>query len=127
MGVNEVLELLHAGFSHSEIMAMVNQPGIVPAEAPAEIPAEIPAPAPAAAPAVAPAPAPAPAPALSVEGPAVSEKLSEMMNTILSLKETIQLNNVLNSSQAAQNIKQATAEDAIAQIIRPTFKKKEDI
>lgn len=81
MNLNETLELIRAGFTRDEILAM-QTPAQTPAPAPTPDPAPDQAPAPAPEPAPAPAPAPAPSPA---PAPEPKKDLSDIERIIASL------------------------------------------
>ena len=98
---DDIIALARAGFSADQIAALASAP------APAPVPAPAPAPAPAPTPAPVPAaPAPAPAP----------DQITQLLQQVGVLTATIQASNIGNSSQP----KQESADDILAQIIRPT-------
>ena len=133
MEVSDILSLVKAGFTKDEIaqlFAPVNSnPDIKPVPvAPVEQMAqpeqtpvdESPAPAvPEAQPAPAPAPAPVPA---QEEG---QPSLSDVMKSIAHLTSAIQANAIQNSFIPGGNPNQPDAAATLAEIIRPTRKKKE--
>ena len=130
MELNTVLELVKAGFTHDEIMQMA-QPTTqnvnpVPVQTPVDTPAPEPEPAPAqvvepVAPAV-PAPAPVPQP---VQTPAQDQPtMADIMQGIAKLTSAVQANAIAQSviPQGLQN--PPSAEDMLAEIIRPSFKER---
>lgn len=133
MDVSDILSLVKAGFTKDEIaqlFAPVNtHPDIKPVPVdpveqmaqPEQTPVdESPAPAvPEAQPAPAPAPAPVPA---QEEG---QPSLSDVMKSIAHLTSAIQANAIQNSFIPGGNPNQPDAAATLAEIIRPTRKKKE--
>ena len=134
MELNTVLELVKAGFTKDEIMQM-EQPTVQNTNPePVQLQIDIPAPSaepkpvqsqavePVAAPVPAPAPAPAPQP---VQTPAQDQPtMADIMQGIAKLTSAVQANAIANSviPQGLQN--PPSAEDMIAEIIRPTFKER---
>ena len=112
MTMHEILTLVAAGYTKEDIEKM---------EAPAApAPAPTPDPEPAA---PAPAPDPVPAPA-APEAPADNEPtMRDLMQSMAKLTSAIQANAIAQSVVPGGN-QGPTAEDAIAQIIRPTFKER---
>ena len=128
MELSTVLELVKAGFTKDEIMQMAQPQNPVADPVPAEQPVAIPEPK--AEPAVAPAPVaepvavavPAPQPA---QTPAQDQPtMADIMQGIAKLTSAVQANAIANSviPQGLQN--PPSAEDMIAEIIRPTFKER---
>ena len=107
MTMQEILTLVAAGYTKEDIEKM---------EAPA---------APAAPEPAAPAPTPDPEPAAPAPAaPAENEPtMSDLMQSIAKLTSAIQANAIAQSVVPGGN-QGPTAEDAIAQIIRPTFKER---
>ena len=134
MELNTILELVKAGFTKDEIMQMEQpkpaDPNPQPVPAPVENPPQPtePQPAPAqvvepVAPAV-PAPAPAPTPQ-PVQTPAQDQPtMADIMQGIAKLTSAVQANAIAQSAipQGLQN--PPSAEDMLAEIIRPTFKER---
>lgn len=111
MTMQEILTLVAAGYTKEDIEKM---------EAPVapEAPAPTPDPEPAA-----PAPIPDPAPAAPA-APADNEPtMRDLMQSMAKLTSAIQANAIAQSVVPGGN-QGPTAEDAIAQIIRPTFKER---
>ena len=111
MTMQEILTLVAAGYTKEDIEKM---------EAPAAPdPALTPDPEPAA-----PAPAPVPDPAPAAPAPADNEPtMRDLMQSMAKLTSAIQANAIAQSVVPGGN-QGPTAEDAIAQIIRPTFKER---
>ena len=134
MELNTILELVKAGFTHDEIMQMEQTAPADPNPQPVQLAMEIPPqptepqPAPAqvvepVAPAV-PAPAPAPTPQ-PVQTPAQDQPtMADIMQGIAKLTSAVQANAIAHSviPQGLQN--PPTAEDMLAEIIRPTYKER---
>ena len=122
MTVTEIMKLLDAGYTKEEISAL---------EAPAPEPKAKPEPAPApdAEPKAKPEPAPAPdaepkAKPEPAPAPDAEPTLADVLKQMARLTATIQAN-ALAQTQINGQPKQPTAEDMIAQIIRPTRKERE--
>lgn len=132
MELNTILELVKAGFTKDEIMQMAqptdSNPNPEPVQIAMDIPPQTTEPAPAqvvepVAPAT-PAPAPAPAPQ-PVQTPAQDQPtMAEVMQSIAKLTSAVQANAIAQSviPQGLQN--PPSAEDMLAEIIRPTFKER---
>ena len=140
MELNTVLELVKAGFTKDEIMQMeqptVQNPNPEPVQIPVDTPAPTQEPQPVqaqvvepVAPAV-PAPAPVPAPTIAptpqpVQTPAQDQPtMADIMQGIAKLTSAVQANAIAQSviPQGLQN--PPSAEDMLAEIIRPTFKER---
>lgn len=132
MELNTILELVKAGFTKDEIMQMA-QPtnpntNPEPVQTPVDIPAQETEPAPAqvvepVAPAV-PAPAPTPAPQPVQTSAQDQPTMADIMQGIAKLTSAVQANAIAQSviPQGLQN--PPSAEDMLAEIIRPTFKER---
>lgn len=138
MKSSDILTLLSAGYTKEEIQNMdfspaestpVPAPIPVPAQAPVPAPAPVPVvdpgehepeqvPAPVAAPVAAPVPAPAPIPA---PAPAQVPGMEQVLSQLAQLTSAIQANAIAQSIQPG-GPDRVTADDALAEIIRPTFK-----
>ena len=130
MELNTILELVKAGFTKDEIMQMAqptdSNPNPEPVQTavnpPAQEQEQVPAPVDVpVAPAV-PAPAPAPQP---VQTPAQDQPtMADIMQGIAKLTSAVQANAIAQSviPQGLQN--PPSAEDMLAEIIRPTFKER---
>lgn len=134
MELNTVLELVKAGFTKDEIMQMaqpttpVTNPEPVPT--PVDTPAQNPEPQPVQAQVVEPVavavPTPIPAPQ-PVQTPAQDQPtMADIMQGIAKLTSAVQANAIAQSviPQGLHNT--PSAEDMLAEIIRPTYKGKEE-
>ena len=124
MDAKSIIRLLDAGYTKEEISAMETVPVPTPAvETPTPTPAPVETPAvveePVAVPTPAPAPAPAPVPTPAPEQPS----LSDVMHQIAKLTASIQANALANTNipNGADPRGGLTGENALAEIIRPTF------
>ena len=144
MTAQEIITLLQGGFTHDEIMALVQAPAAlapVPVPAPApdpeppakpiDQPAPAPVPAPAPAPQPEPAPAPAPAPAPDPEQPDMMKLFqgmiaaqTAMQRQMATLTGAIQANAIANSQIPGGKPTPPDAAAVLAEIIRPTRKEK---
>ena len=125
MELTDIMALVKAGYTKDEI-AQMERPGTpdpepVPVDEPAPTPQ--PAPAPAEPPVAVPAPEPAtvPAPVQQEAQPT----MADLMQSIAKLTSAVQANAIAQSvipGGAAPT--QPTAEDMLAEIIRPTFKER---
>ena len=130
MELNTVLELVKAGFTKDEIMQMAQPSGQNTNTDPVQLQMDIPAPSaepePVQTPVVEPVAVPAPAPvAEPVQTPAQDQpSMADIMQSIAKLTSAVQANAIASSviPQGLQN--PPTAEDMIAEIIRPTFKER---
>ena len=111
MDMQDILRLGQAGYTKEDIDKMT---------APVAAPAADTEPAPAADPEPAPAPAPAPAPTPEPQQPT----MQDLMLSISKLTSAIQANAIANSVIPGGPGHGPTAEDAIAEIIRPTLKER---
>lgn len=126
MELTDIIALVKAGFTHDEIKAMEQapvQPNPVPVSEPTQTPAPVaePEPAPVAEPVAVPQPQPTQAPA-----PAQSEPtMAELMQSIAKLTSAVQANAIAQSViPGVGNPQTPTAEDMLAEVIRPTFKER---
>ena len=128
MELNTILELVKAGFTKDEIMQMAQpttqNPNPDPVPTAVSEPTQTPEPEPA--PVVEPVATPAPAPAQQpVQTPVQNETtLADIMQGIAKLTSAVQANAIAQSviPQGLQN--PPSAEDMLAEIIRPTFKER---
>ena len=118
MDAKDILALVNAGFTKEDIMALGN----VQAEAPA-VHAEAPTPAPAETPAEVEEPVATPAPAPTPQPVQEQPSLSDVMHQIAKLTASIQANALANTNipNGADPRGGLTGENALAEIIRPTF------
>ena len=123
MELTDILSLVKAGYTREEIEQMEKpQPSDtnpVPAVKPVETPApkDEPIPAPVDVPVAVPAPAPVPAPAQQEAQPT----MAELMQSIAKLTSAVQANAIAQSVIPAGVSNPPSAEDMLAEIIRPTF------
>lgn len=131
MTAQEIIQLMNGGFTHDEIIALVQTPSApAPDSVPAPAPTPEPAPAPAdePTPAPVPAPAPTPAPETTPDPDAISKLLqanSELQQQVAHLTSTLQANAIAQSMIPGGNPQQPDAAQTLAQIIRPTRSHKE--
>lgn len=111
MEMQDILKLVQAGYTKEDIDKMT---------APVAAPAADPEPAPEPAPAAEPSPAPAADPTPDPQQPT----LKDLMLSISKLTSAIQANAIANSVIPGGPGQGPTAEDAIAEIIRPTLKER---
>ena len=126
MELNDILTLVKAGYTRNEIEQMERPgtsdaaPAIVPVEEPAQ-PTE-PAPAPVNEPVVAPVPAAVPAPQPQPAQVQAEPTMAELMQSIAKLTSAVQANAIAQSVIPGGVTQQTpTAEDMLAEIIRPTY------
>ena len=132
MELNDILSLVKAGYTREEIEQMAkpqpSDPNPVPAVPPVENPVPVakPADTPAqvAEPVATPAPAPAPAPTPAQEQKDEQPTMADIMHSIAKLTSAVQANAIAQSVLPNGGIAQPTAEDMVAQIIRPTIKER---
>lgn len=128
MELSEILSLVKAGYTKDEIAQMDSQnshnsnPEPVSVAMPAPVPEPEPAPVdePVAVAVPDAQPAPASVPAQAEAGPS----LSDVMRSIAQLTSAIQANAIATSTIPGGVQSQQTAEDMIAEIIRPSFKER---
>lgn len=114
MTVNDIMKLLDAGYTKEEISALESPAQEAKPEATPAAEAK-----PEATPAPEAKPEPAPAPA-----PDAEPTLTDVLKQVAKLTATIQANAIAQTQIAGQQ-KAPTAEDMIAQIIRPTRKERD--
>lgn len=124
MELTDIMALVKAGYTKDEIAQMEKpqtaNPDPVPVQQPV-VPAEQ-TPAQVAEPVAAPAPAPAPAPTPAQPEPT----MAELMQSIAKLTSAVQANAIAQSViPGGANPQTPTAEDMLAEIIRPTYKARE--
>lgn len=123
MELTDILSLVKAGYTRDEIAQMEQTPTPVtnPAPAPVEtpVPNNEPAPAPAQVtePVAVPAPIPVPQPAQQEAQPT----MAELMQSIAKLTSAVQANAIAQSVIPAGLTNPPSAEDMLAEVIRPTF------
>ena len=111
MNIEDVLALVKAGFSREEITTML-QPNTATAPAPVQEPE--------------PAPQPAPQPVPQQAQEPAQPTMSDIMNGIARLTSAVQANAIAQSVMPGNTQNAPTAEDMLAEIIRPTFKQRGD-
>lgn len=127
MELTDIMALVKAGYTKDEIAQMEKpeptNPHPVPVSEPTPAPAPVaePEPAPVAEPVAVPQPTPTQAPA-----PVQSEPtMAELMQSIAKLTSAVQANAIAQSViPGVGNPQTPTAEDMLAEIIRPTFKER---
>lgn len=127
MELTDIMALVKAGYTKDEIAQMEKpeptNPNPVPVSepTPTHAPVAEPEPTPAPAPALVPQPVAQPTPA-----PAQSEPtMAELMQSIAKLTSAVQANAIAQSViPGAGNPQAPTAEDMLAEIIRPTYKER---
>jgi hypothetical protein len=126
MELNTILELVKAGFTKDEIMQMAQPQTPVADPVPAEQPVAVPEQK--AEPTVAPAPVAEPvAVAQPVPAPAQQEAqptMQELMQSIAKLTSAVQANAIAQSVIPQGISNPPSAEDMLAEIIRPTYKQR---
>ena len=132
MELNTVLELVKAGFSKDEIMQMAQPqtpvtdpvPTVEPTPTPA--PQQEPVPAPVDVPVAVAVPAPQPTPQPQpVQTPAQDQPtMAQVMESIAKLTSAVQANAIAQSVIPQGISNPPSAEDMLAEIIRPTFKER---
>lgn len=121
MELTDIMALVKAGYTKDEIAQMErpNNPDPVPVSDPVPVPAQNPEPAPVQA--VEPVAVPAPQPAQQEAQPT----MAELMQSIAKLTSAVQANAIAQSViPGGANPQTPTAEDMLAEIIRPTFKER---
>ena len=123
MELTDIMALVKAGYTKDEISQMAQTPNPVPNADPVPAPVDKPAQAeePAPAPVAEPAPAPTPAPVPAQEA---QPSMADVMQSIAKLTSAIQANAIAQSTLPNGGFQQPTAEDMVAQIIRPTYKER---
>ncbi len=132
MELTDIISLVKAGYTREEIAQMEkplpSDPNPVPAVEPVATPAPVAEPAnppaqvvePVAQPAPQPVPQPAPQPAQQDAQPT----MAELMQSIAKLTSAVQANAIAQSVIPAGVSNPPSAEDMLAEIIRPTFKER---
>ena len=134
MNAQDILNLVKAGFSHDEIIALEQEtvpvpvdpvPTVAPNPAPVPEPDHKPAPAPA----PAPAPVPDPVPAAESDQPSIADLIKanqDLQLQVAKLTSTMQANAIAGSMIPGGMPQQPDAAAVLGQIIRPTRSKKEE-
>ena len=117
MNVSDILTLAKAGFTAEQIGKLMQISAPAPGPAPGPAPAPAPAPAPVPAPEPAPVPAPVPAPAPAPVPDNTQAQFDKVFKQIADLTGIVQRGNIADSRQP--DSQPLTAEDVLAEIIRP--------
>ena len=130
MELSDILSLVKAGYTREEISAMEQtptpEPNPVPVVTPVATPAPVtePIPAPVDVPVAPPVAAPAPVPQPTQQQ--AEPTMAELMQSIAKLTSAVQANAIAQSViPGGLHSAQPTAEDMLAEIIRPTYKARE--
>lgn len=110
MVLSEIMALVNAGFTKDDISKMLSA---------APDPEHAPAPEPEPTPEPAPEPTPTPAPAEDQQ-----PSMADLMQSIAKLTSAVQANAIAHSVIPGGSNQEPTAEDMLAEIIRPTFKER---
>ena len=128
MDIKDLLALVNAGYTKEEIVQMTatpaptSEPAPVPTPVPEVKPVEEPAPAPVAVDEPTPQPQPQPQP---VQAPAQEQPtMAQIMESIAKLTSAVQANAIAQSVIPQGLSNPPSAEDMLAEIIRPTFKER---
>ena len=126
MELTDIMALVKAGYTKDEIAQMErpNNPDPAPVPDPVSVPAQNPEPAPVQA--VEPAAVPTAVPAAQPAPQEAQPTMAELMQSIAKLTSAVQANAIAQSViPGGANPTTPTAEDMLAEIIRPTFKARE--
>lgn len=110
MKITEVIQLLKAGYTKSEIQDLMREPAPAEPEGPAEPIDPVPE-----------SPDPAPAPAAPSQ---TDQEITELRKLVDNLTKLVQQQNIRNSSMPAPKAPEQTAEDILATIINPIKEEK---
>ena len=133
MDAKTIIRLLDAGYTKEEISAMETVQAPKPAEptpAPAPAPAPVPDgntdpyPAPAEAPVAVATPAPTPQPTPTPAPEQKQPSNEDIMKELARVMSAVQAGNIAHSILPQGGYTEPRAEDALAEIIRPTFKER---
>lgn len=128
MNAHDILNLVKAGYTHDEIIALEQEPvpmDPVPAAVPSSAPVPEPVNEPTPAPGPAPAPVPDPVPDSEPDKPDPVHMINELTKQVAQLTSAIQAQAIQNSSIPGGLPKMPDATEILAEIIRPTRKPKE--
>lgn len=112
MILSEIMALVNAGFTKEDISKMLSAPEPAPTPAPEPVPTP------------APEPAPTPEPTPEPEPDNAQPSMSDLMQSIAKLTSAVQANAIAHSVIPGGAKQEPTAEDMLAEIIRPTFKER---
>lgn len=129
MELNDILTLVKAGYTREEIAQMEKptNPNPAPVVEPTPTPAPVaaPTPAPVVVPVAAPQPTQAPVPAPQPTQAPAEPTMAELMQSIAKLTSAVQANAIAQSViSGGPNPQTPTAEDMLAEIIRPTYRER---
>ena len=123
MELTDIMALVKAGYTKEEI-AQMEKPG-TSTPSPAPEPVKETAPTPEPVPEPEPAPVAQPVPAPQPAQPEAQPTMAELMQSIAKLTSAVQANAIAQSViPGGANPQAPTAEDMLAEIIRPTFKER---
>ena len=123
MELTDIMALVKAGYTKEEI-ALMEKPS-TPAPAPDPEPVKDPAPTPEPAPAQVAEPVAVAQPVPQTAQPEAQPTMAELMQSIAKLTSAVQANAIAQSViPGGANAQTPTAEDMLAEIIRPTFKER---
>lgn len=124
MELADIMALVKAGYTRNEIEQMEQEPTTVPnteqLPTPDDTPTQTPEPTPTQVVEPAPAPAPTPAPVQEQTQPS----MADIMQSIAKLTSAIQANAIAQSVIPQGLTNPPSAEDMLAEIIRPTYKER---
>ena len=130
MELTDILSLVKAGYTREEIEQMdkpqPSDPNPVPAVQPVATPVPVTEPANPPAPVVEPVAVPAPAPVPQPAQQEAQPTMAELMQSIAKLTSAVQANAIAQSVIPAGVSNSPSAEDMLAEIIRPTFHQRGD-
>ena len=130
MELTDILSLVKAGYTREEIEQMdkpqPSDPNPVPAVQPVATPVPVTEPANPPAPVVEPVAVPAPAPVPQPAQQEAQPTMAELMQSIAKLTSAVQANAIAQSVIPAGVSNPPSAEDMLAEIIRPTFHQRGD-
>ena len=124
MELNTIIELVKAGFTKDEIMQMEQPTTQIPVTEPVQMEMDLPVQEAEPVPAQVNEPAPTTKPAPAQEPTQEQPSMADLMQSIAKLTSAVQANAIAQSviPQGLQNA--PSAEDMLAEIIRPTFKER---
>jgi len=123
MELTDIMALVKAGYTKEEIAQMENPGTSAPAPLPEPVKETAPTPEPAPVQVVEPVAQPVPAP--QPAQPEAQPTMAELMQSIAKLTSAVQANAIAQSViPGGANPQAPTAEDMLAEIIRPTFKER---
>ena len=124
MELNTIIELVKAGFTKDEIMQMEQPTTQIPVTEPVQMEMDLPVQEAEPTPAQVAEPAPAAKPAPVQEAQQEQPSMADLMQRIAKLTSAVQANAIAQSVIPQGFQKAPTAEDMLAEIIRPTYKER---